>query len=99
MREFTDPYLPLPHFPVFVLTTGKCGSRSYGSISLDVFCFRVLFQRLLNRLRHLFAFGLFPGFKASDDLSIAVDQELVEVPTDVAAEFGIGFLAGEEFVE
>src|SRR5215510_10036061 len=60
---------------------------------------RTLFQRLLNRLRHLFALRFFLGCKAGDDLSVAVDQEFVEVPTDVAGEFGVGLLAGEEFVE
>src|SRR5262245_58549325 len=60
---------------------------------------RTLFQRLLNRLRHLFALRFFLGRKTGDDLSVAIDQEFVEVPADVAGEFGIGLLAGEEFVE
>src|SRR5262245_7188958 len=60
---------------------------------------RTLFQRFLNRLRHLFALGFFPGVKAGDDLSIAVNQEFVEVPADVSAEFRIGLFAGQEFVK
>ncbi len=39
------------------------------------------------------------GGEAGDDLALAVHEEFGEVPLDVAAELGVGLLAGQEGVE
>ena len=39
------------------------------------------------------------GGEAGDDLAFSVHEELGEVPLDVAAELGVGRLAGQEGVE
>src|SRR5215475_14944713 len=89
--------------PSHIFLLAKQKQKNVGQIAMDRSVLKssalVLFQRLLNRLGHLFAFRNFFGFKAGDDLSVAVDQEFAEVPFDVAAEFGVGLLAGQEFVE
>ena len=58
-----------------------------------------LFQAVFDGLENFLGVGLGLGSEAGDDLALAVDAELVEVPADLACEVGVGVLAGEEGVE
>ena len=58
-----------------------------------------LLQRLLNRLRDFTAFWRVTALKARNDFAVFVHQKLAEIPFDVAAETGIGFITGQELIE
>ncbi len=56
-------------------------------------------QRLFDRADGGLGVRLFPRLKPGDHLSLAVDEELVEVPLDLTGEFRIGRLARQEVKE
>src|SRR5262249_5508312 len=59
----------------------------------------LLRQLGLNGLGNLFILRLDPGFKASNDLAVATNQELRKVPLDRASKRGVRLLGGEILVE
>src|SRR5215472_10628956 len=59
----------------------------------------LLLQRALNRGGNLRRFGSYIGLEAGDGVSVAVEEELGEVPLDFAAELGVSRLVREIHVE
>ena len=60
----------------------------------------------LRRLKPLFdggdevlVFGFSPTAESGEDAAVPADEKLVEVPGDVAAEFRVGRLIGQVFVQ
>ena len=56
----------------------------------------LLLQSGFERLNHFLAFGRLFRARTSDDFPVPVDQELVEIPRYVPAEFRIGLLVREK---
>src|SRR5262249_10564389 len=83
------------------IARGTRGRRGR-SVCLSVrFCRRMLLLRQFgfDRLSDFFGIRLNLGLKPGDDFAIAANQELLEIPLDVAGELGIGLLRGQVFVE
>src|SRR4051812_35287544 len=58
----------------------------------------LLRQRVLNRLLERRGLGIDLRREAGDHLAVAADEELLEVPADLAGELPVGFLGGQELV-
>src|SRR5271170_4323106 len=82
------------------LENGQKGRRrSAPARSLARNSLRLLLEGTLDCCDHFRRLRSHVGLEAGDRIAVAVEEELGEVPLDLAAEFGVSGLVGEEDVE